>query len=250
MVADDLKIEEAYIDVLRTQLLKVLNANPGNPRMSLKEINKQIAAIIEQGVHNEGVIDLFEDRTVEVSLFDESFLAEVAQMKQKNLAVELLRKLIDDQVKAYRKKSVVKAGKFSEMLQQSVNAYLNGMLTNAEVIQQLLDMAKEIMEARQEGKALGLDDEELAFYDALTKPQAIKDFYANDELVAITRELTDTLRRNRTIDWQKKDDARARMRRSIKRLLKKHKYPPDEVPEAIETVMQQCELWVDYREGN
>ena len=124
-----------------------------------------------------------------------------------------------------------------------MNAYLNGMLTNAEVIQQLLDMAKEIMEARQEGKALGLDDEELAFYDALTKPQAIKDFYANDELVAITRELTDTLRK-------KKDDARARMRRSIKRLLKKHKYPPDEVPEAIETVMQQCELWVDYGEGN
>ena len=120
----------------------------------------------------------------------------------------------------------------------------------AEFIQQLLDMAKEIMEARQEGKARGLDDEELAFYDALTKPQAIKDFYANDELVAITRELTDTLRRNRTIDWQKKDDARARMRRSIKRLLKKHKYPPDEVPEAIETVMQQCELWVDYGEGN
>ncbi|RSX54025.1 type I deoxyribonuclease HsdR [Bifidobacterium goeldii] len=250
MVADELKIEEAYIDVLRTQMLKVLNVNPGNPRMSLKEINKQIAAIMEQGVHNEGVIDLFEDRTVEVSLFDESFLAEIAQMEQKNLAVELLRKLLDDQVKAYRKKSVVMAGKFSEMLQQSVNAYLNGMLTNAEVIQQLLDMAKEIMAARQEGKTLGLDDEELAFYDALTKPQAIKDFYENDELVAITRELTDTLRKNRTIDWQKKDDARARMRMSIKRLLRKHKYPPDEVPEAIETVMQQCELWVDYEEGN
>ncbi|KAB8287518.1 type I deoxyribonuclease HsdR [Bifidobacterium ramosum] len=250
MVPDDLKLEEAYIDVLRTQLLKVLNTNPGNPRMSLGEVNKRIAAIMEQGVHNEGVIDLFEDRNVEVSLFDESFLAEVAQMKQKNLAVELLHKLIDDQVKAYRKKSVVKAGKFSEMLQQSVNAYLNGMLTNAEVIQQLLDMAKEIMAARQEGKTLGLDDEELAFYDALTKPQAIKDFYDNDELVAITRELTDTLRKNRTIDWQKKEDARARMRRSIKRLLKKHKYPPDEVPDAIDTVMQQCELWADYGEGN
>ncbi|NEG88725.1 type I restriction endonuclease subunit R [Bifidobacterium aerophilum] len=250
MVSDDLKLEEAYIDVLRTQLLKVLNTNPGNPRMSLGEVNKRIAAIMEQGVHNEGVIDLFEDRNVEVSLFDESFLAEVAQMKQKNLAVELLHKLIDDQVKAYRKKSVVKAGKFSEMLQQSVNAYLNGMLTNAEVIQQLLDMAKEIMAARQEGKTLGLDDEELAFYDALTKPQAIKDFYDNDELVAITRELTDTLRKNRTIDWQKKEDARARMRRSIKRLLKKHRYPPDEVPDAIDTVMQQCELWADYGEGN
>lgn len=250
MVSDELKLEEAYIDVLRTQMLKVLNANPGNPRMSLKEINRRIADIMEQGVHNEGVIDLFEDRTVEVSLFDESFLAEVAQMKQKNLAAELLRKLIADQVRAYRRKSVVLADKFSEMLQKSVNAYLNGMLTNAEVIQQLLDMAKEIMAARQEGKTLGLDDEELAFYDALTKPQAIKDFYENDELVAITRELTDTLRKNRTIDWQKKEDARARMRFAIKRLLKRHKYPPDEVPEAIETVMQQCELWVDHGEGN
>ena len=174
----------------------------------------------------------------------------MSQMKQKNLAAELLRKLIADQVRAYRRKSVVLADKFSEMLQKSVNAYLNGMLTNAEVIQQLLDMAKEIMAARQEGKTLGLDDEELAFYDALTKPQAIKDFYENDELVAITRELTDTLRKNRTIDWQKKEDARARMRFAIKRLLKRHKYPPDEVPEAIETVMQQCELWVDHGEGN
>lgn len=249
-VPDSMRMEEAYIDVLRTQVLKVINANPDNPRLTLNEVNRRIAAIVGQGVHNEGVINLFEDRDVEVSLFDESFLAEVAQMKQKNLAFELLRKLIDDQVKAYRKQSVVKAGKFSEMLQGSVNAYLNGMLTNAEVIEQLLDMAKQIMATREEGERLGLDQEELAFYDALTKPQAIRDFYENDELVAITRELTDTLRRNRTIDWQKKEDARARMRRSIKRLLKKYKYPPDEVPDAITTVMRQCELWADYGEGN
>lgn len=248
-VADDLRLEAAYMDVLRAQVLKTIITTPADPRVSLAQVNKRISAIIEQGVHNEGVLNLFENDKVEVSLFDESFLDEVAHMKQKNLAYEMLKRLVEDQVRSYQKKSVVKAQKFSAMLQGSVNAYLNGMLTNAEVIDELVRMAHEMMTERDEGKDLGLDDEELAFYDALTKPQAIRDFYENDELVAITRELTETLRENRTIDWQKKEDARARMRMSVRRLLRKHKYPPDDIPDALETVMRQCELWADYSEG-
>jgi len=123
--------------------------------------------------------------------------------------------------------------------------YLNGMLTNEEVIAEMMKLAKEIQKVGEEGKELGLTADELAFYDALTKPQAIKDFYKNEELIAITKELTDTLRRNKTVDWQKKDSARARMRMMIKKLLKTHKYPPDDQPEAIDAVMTQCELWVD-----
>ena len=130
-------------------------------------------------------------------------------------------------------------------MQRSINAYLNGMLTNEEVIEEMLNLAKQIAAAKKEGDQLGLTADELAFYDALTKPQAIKDFYENEELIAITKELADTLRRNKTIDWQKRESARAKMRMLIKKLLKKHKYPPEGMEDAVQTVMIQCELWTD-----
>lgn len=130
-------------------------------------------------------------------------------------------------------------------MQRSLNAYLNGMLTNEEVIEEMLKLAKQIATAQKEGEELGLTADELAFYDALTKPQAIKDFYENEELIAITKELADTLRKNKTIDFQKRESARARMRMLIKRLLKKHKYPPEGMDDAVQTVMTQCELWAD-----
>ncbi len=166
-------------------------------------------------------------------------------MKEKNLAVELLKKLIADQVSIYRKTNIVKSEKFSEIMQKSLNAYLNGMLTNEEVIEEMLNLAKQITIAQKEGEKLGLTSDELAFYDALTKPQAIKDFYENEELIAITKELTETLRKNKTIDWQKRESARARMRMLIKKLLKKHKYPPEGMEDAVQTVISQCELWTD-----
>ena len=172
-------------------------------------------------------------------------LEEVANMKEKNLAVELLKKLISEQVSVYRRTNIVKSEKFSEIIQSAMNRYLNGMLTNEEVIQELLKLAKDIAAAAAEGEKLGLTADELAFYDALTKPQAIKDFYEHDELIAITKELTDLLRKNQTIDWQKKESARAGMRRLVKRLLKKHKYPPEGMDDAVQTVMSQCEMWTD-----
>lgn len=142
---------------------------------------------------------------------------------------------------------MVKAQKFSEMLQNTLNSYLNGMLTNAQVIEELLQMARDIMKDRDDAQKLGLNDEEMAFYDAITKPQAVKDFYNNDQLVAIARELTETMQRSATIDWQKKESARAGMRRAIKRLLRKYKYPPEGVDDAMDTVMKQCELWADTK---
>ena len=156
-----------------------------------------------------------------------------------------MKKLIAEQVSVYRRTNIVKSEKFSEIMQRSINAYLNGMLTNEEVIEEMLKLAKQIAAAQKEGDQLGLTADELAFYDALTKPQAIKDFYENDELIAITKELADTLRRNKTIDWQKRESARAKMRMLIKKLLKKHKYPPEGMEDAVQTVMTQCELWTD-----
>ena len=166
-------------------------------------------------------------------------------MKEKNLAVEMLKKLIDEQVKVYKRTNLVKSEAFSELIQQTLNRYLNGMLTNEEVIQELLKLAKEMLHASEEGNKLGLTDEELAFYDALTKPEAVKDFYSNEDLVALTKELTETLRKNKTIDWQKKESARAKMRMIGKKLLKKYKYPPEGQEDALKTIISQCEMWTD-----
>lgn len=227
-------------------MLVRLNMGGQGKKFSLKEINDRINELLKHTIQSEGVINLFSDVQSEFSLFDPKFLEEVANMKEKNLAVELLKKLIAEQVSVYRRTNVVKSEKFSEVIQSTMNRYLNGMLTNEEVIEELLRLAKEIAQANSEGEKLGLNPEELAFYDALTKPQAIKDFYQNEELIAITKELTDMLRKNRTIDWQKKESARAGMRRLVKRLLKKHKYPPEGMEDAVQTVMSQCEMWTDY----
>lgn len=156
-----------------------------------------------------------------------------------------MKKLIAEQIQIYKRTNVVKSEKFSEIIQGVMNRYLNGMLTNEEVIEELLKIAQQIRDAHEAGNELDLSEEELAFYDALTKPQAIKDFYENDELIAITKELTETLRKNQSIDWQKRDSARAKMRMMIKRLLKKHKYPPEGMDDAVATVILQCELWTD-----
>lgn len=248
MVSEEDQHEAAFIQVLRVQVMRILGkGGSGGGGMSYEEFNRRVAAILEQTVQSDGVINLFEKGDAEISLFDEGFLDEIAKMKGKNVAFETLKRLIKEQVREYKKTSVVKSEKFSEMLQRALNGYLNGMLTNAEVIEELLRMAREMMAEREEGERLGLTKEELAFYDALTKPQAVKDFYDNDQLVAMTHELTDALRKNATIDWQEKKSARAAMRRAIKHLLRKYKYPPDGQREALDTVMAQCETWADNR---
>lgn len=240
----DSRFEAAFFESVRVLVLRLTNAGVGK-KISLPEMNARINELLKQSIKSDGVINLFSDIKEEFSLFDPKFLEEVANMKEKNLAVELLKKLIAEQVSVYRRTNVVKSEKFSEIMQQTLNAYLNGMLTNEEVIEEMLKLAKQIAAAKNEGNELGLSSEELAFYDALTKPQAIKDFYENDELIAITKELTDTLRKNKTIDWQKRESARAKMRMMIKKLLKKHKYPPEGMDDAVQTVMAQCELWTD-----
>ena len=249
MVDETIRFEAAYFEAVRTMIVRLTTGGTGK-KFTLPEVNQRINELLKQSIKSEGVINLFSDVGTEFSLFDPKFLEEVANMKEKNLAVELLKKLIAEQVSIYRRTNVVKSEKFSEIIQGAMNRYLNGMLTNEEVIQELLKLAKDIAAAGAEGKKLGLNAEELAFYDALTKPQAIKDFYEHDELISLTKELTDILRQNRTIDWQKKESARAGMRRLVKRLLKKHKYPPEGMEDAVQTVMSQCEMWTDYSSSN
>ena len=234
--------ESAYFEAVRSILVRF---SDGRGRLSLREINAQINELLKQSIKSDGVINLFSDVQKEFSLFDTEFLLEISKMKERNLAVEMLKKLLADQIRFYQRTNLVKSEKFSEILQRSVNAYLNGMLTNEEVIAELMKLATDIKTAHEEGEELGLSSEELAFYDALTKPEAVKDFYVNDELIAITKKLTDLLQKNRSIDWQKKESARAEMRRLVKRLLKEHGYPPEGLEYAVETVIAQCEKWTD-----
>ena len=244
MVKEHMRLEAAFFESVRVLVIRILY-NPSGKKFSLKEINDRINELLKQSVKSDGVINLFSDVGEKVNLFDPTFLENISKMKEKNLAVEMLKKLIDEQVKVYKRTNLVKSEAFSELIQQTLNRYLNGMLTNEEVIQELLNLAKEMLHASEEGNKLGLTDEELAFYDALTKPEAVKDFYSNEDLVALTKELTETLRKNKTIDWQKKESARAKMRMIVKKLLKKYKYPPEGQEDALKTVISQCELWTD-----
>lgn len=236
------RILAAFFESVRVLLNRLLNTGI-DKKISLPEMNARINELLKQSIKSDGVINLFSDIKEEFSLFDPKFLDEISKMKEKNLAVEILKKLLAEQVSCYKRTNFVKSEKFSELIQAAMNKYINGLITNAEVIEELLKIAKQIKEGSQ---PIGdLNDEEIAFYDALTKPQAVKDFYKNEELINMTKELTDSLRRNKTIDWQKKESARANMRRIIKRLLKKYDYPPEEAQDALQTVMTQCELWTD-----
>lgn len=231
----------AFFETVRTLLSRMT----GKGKVTKKEINARISELLKQSVKSEGVINLFSDVKAEFSLFDTAFLDEISKMKEKNIAVELLKKLLAEKVALYQKTNIVQSEKFSDLLNRSLSNYLKGLLTNEEVIQELLQLAKDIASADSAANELGLTPEEKSFYDALTKPQAVHDFYSNEELVAMTKELTDSLRKNRTIDWQKKESARAGMRRMIKHLLKKYHYPPEEAANALETVIKQCEQWTD-----
>lgn len=231
----------AFFETVRTLLSRMT----GKGKVTKNEINARISELLKQSVRSEGVINLFSDVKAEFSLFDTAFLDEISKMKEKNIAVELLKKLLAEKVAVYQKTNIVQSEKFSDLLNRSLSNYLKGLLTNEEVIQELLQLAKDIASADSAANELGLTPEEKSFYDALTKPQAVHDFYSNEELVAMTKELTDSLRKNRTIDWQKKESARAGMRRMIKHLLKKYHYPPEEAANALETVIRQCEQWTD-----
>lgn len=250
MVNKENQAEKDFFDVVRSIVLKVTiggGGSGGGKLLSLKEINDQINELLKASIQSEGVINLFDSHDIgeSFSLFDPNILEEIAKMKEKNIVVEILKRLMAEQIAIYKKTNVVQATVFSEKIALLMNTYYNGLITNEEVIKELLKAAEEIKKLKDEGKELGLTEEEMAFYDALTRPTAIKDFYTNEQLIEMTRELTELLRKNRTIDWQKKETARAGMRKMVKRLLKKYKYPPEQYEDAIETVMSQCEMWAD-----
>lgn len=239
------KTEVCYMDALRVMMLKLSQKG----KISRHEINERIGDLLRQSVKTDGVINLFGDRQIEFSLFDEAFLQEVKNMKERNLAVELLTKLLKERIRQQKKTNITQSDLFSDMLSRSLSNYLKGLLTNEEVIQELLKMAQQMKHAEDEGNDLGVTSEEKASYDALSTPEGVRQAYSDEEFVALTKELTEVLHTNRTIDWNRKESARAKMRVLVKRLLKKYKYPPEGAKKALETVMRQCDHWADDDEN-
>lgn len=234
------KREVGFMDAVRTLLIRYTQKG----KISKKEINERISTLLEQSIQSDGVINLFTDER-EFSLFDESFIEEIRNMKEKNIAVQLLEKLLKERIRNYERTNVVQSQKFSDLMNQALSNYIKGMLTNEEVIEELLKMAQKIKQDEEEGNELGLSNEEKAFYDALSSPEGIKEAYSSEQFKALTIALTEQLRKNRTIDWNKKDSARASMRRIIKRLLREYHYPPEGYEQALSTVMKQCEKWAE-----
>ena len=239
LLTDHDKLEVTFMDAVRVMLQRL---DAKGTSITKHDINERIARLLEQSLQSQGVEVL---TNVKFSLFNDGFLAEIKKMKERNLALKLLEGLIKEKLRKFERTNVVQSLKFSEMMNNALSNYLKGMLTNEEVIAELLRMADEIKRAEHEGDELGLTIEEKAFYDALSSPEGVKDAYSSEEFVKLTKELTEQLRKNRTIDWNHKDSARAKMRVMVKRLLKKYKYPPEGQEQALNTVMAQCNKWAD-----
>ena len=205
----------------------------------------RVNQLLEKSIISEEVIDVFDAlglKRPEVSILSEEFLEEVKAMKEKNLAAEMLKKLLEGNLKAMERTNLVKSEKFSEKLKKTLNKYRNQAITNAEVIEELIKMAHDLRNMKTREEELGLTKDEIAFYDALTDDEAVKEFMTDETLKIIAHELTNAIRRNISIDWSIKKSAQAGMRKIIKRLLKRYDYPPDKAKKALETVLRQAEL--------
>ncbi|CEE00298.1 type I site-specific deoxyribonuclease [Caldibacillus thermoamylovorans] len=241
-------LEVSYFKAVKASLAKLGERKV--QKNSKKEIETRVNQMLQRSILSEDVIDVFDalglERPENVSLLSEEFLQEVRGLKYKNLAVEMLKKLLEGNLKVMEKRNLVKSEKFSEKLKKAINKYRNQAITNAEVIEELIKMAKEFKKAREEEKDLGLNEDEIAFYDALTADNIVKQFMDDETLKKIAQELTNAIKQNITIDWSVRKSAQAGMRRIIKRLLKKYDYPPKQAKTALEIVMKQAELMAGH----
>ena len=238
-----------FFQAVKAALAKSTGAGQKSP----EELDHAIRQIVSKAVSSDEVVDVFAAaglKNPDISVLSDEFLAEVQGMEHKNLAVEVLQKLFNNEIKAKSKKHLVKSRSFSEMLEQSVRRYQNRAIEAAQVIEELIELAKEMRAAHARGEELGLSDDEVAFYDALEVNDSAVQVLGDDTLRDIARELVQTIRRNVTIDWTVKESVRAKMRVMVKRILRKHGYPPDKQEAATKTVLEQAELLSDLWVGD
>lgn len=236
-----LRDDVSFFQGVRAVLAKRL---PGD-RKTGEELDHAVRQIVSRAVASEGVIDIFSAaglKKPDISILSEDFLAEVRGMPHRNLAVELLHKLLSGEIRKRRQKNVVLGRSFAELLEQSIRRYQNRAIEAAAVIEELIGLAREMREAEARGESLGLTDDELAFYDALeTNDSAVK-VLGDANLRVIARELVKSVRANVTIDWTMRENVRAKIRVTVKRILKKHGYPPDKQEKATQRVLEQAEV--------
>lgn len=235
------KKEIEFFKCVKAGLCKVA----GKGKVTANEVNARILKMLEQAIEQDGVVNIFEQsgqKNPEISILSEEYMEQVRRMKHKNIAAEMLRNLLEDNIRVFARTGVVKAQLFSEKMQSVLKRYNNRMITSAEVIEELLNLSKEMADAYKAGEEKGLTHEELAFYDALVADPEVLRNMEEPILVEMAHELTELIRRSRTVDWDKKQSARAYMRTQVKHLLRKYKYPPEKAQCAIETVIKQAEL--------
>ena len=235
------KMEVEYFKGVKVGINKIA----GNGKLTTTEVNAKISNIIEQAIQQEGIIDLFEKANMsnpEIAILSEEYMANIRNMKHKNIAANILKRLLSGNIKMFQRTNVVKAELFSEKLQRLMKMYNNRLIDSAEVIEQLMILSKEMVEVAQEGEGKGLNEDEYAFYTALVKNPIVLKEMKDEVLIQLAHELTETVRKSRTVDWDKKESARAYMRKVVKRLLRKYEYPPKEADEAVATVIKQAEL--------
>ena len=222
-----------------------LSKRTGTDAKSDEELDHAVRQIVSRAVASDGVVDIFAAaglKKPDVSILSEEFLGEVRGMRRRNLAVELLERLLKGELATRRRKNVVEARSFAEMLEQTIRRYQNRAVEAAQVIEELIGLAREMREANARGDQLGLSDDELAFYDALGVNDSAVQVLGDETLRGIARELIETVRRNVTIDWTLRENVRAKLRVLVKRILRKHGYPPDKQESATRTVLEQAEV--------
>lgn len=244
--AQELNDEIAFFKAVKAGLVKLLQpSKEGKTHKTPAEVEAEINQLVSQSVVTQDVIDIYQTLGLEqpdLSILSDDFLKDVEGLKQKNVAVELLNRLLKGQVKSLMKTNATVSKRFSEMLGNSINQYNSRSIEASKVIEELIQLAKDIKQEQQRGSELGLNSDEIAFYDALASHETAKEAMGDKELRAIAHELTKTVKENMGVDWSKRDSAKAKMRVAVRRLLKKYGYPPDLQKMAVEQVVEQAEL--------
>jgi type I restriction enzyme R subunit len=243
----DIRDDLAFFQAIRARIVKLDDSGVKN--RTNEEIETTIRQIINDAIISHEVVDVFDAAGIkkpDISILSDSFLAEMQSMQRKNLALELLKRLLNDEIKIRSQSNTTQGRKFSQMLGDAIKRYQSGLIDSATVIQELIELAQKIRDEEARGAKLGLRDDELAFYDALAANNGAQVLMGDEVLKAIARELVDSVRRNTTIDWQLKESVQARLRVLVKRILRKYKYPPDdpvtgEYRESVTRVLEQAE---------
>jgi type I restriction enzyme R subunit len=241
----DIRDEVGLFQAIKTRIVKVTQSGKGRTD---EEIETAIKQILSDAVVADEVIDIFDAAGIkkpDISILSDEFLAEVKGMTHKNLALELLKKLLNDEIKTRQKVNLVQSKKFSEMLDKAMKSYQNNLITSAQIIEEMIRLAKDIKEADRKGEEMGLDFREYAFYTALEVNDSSVAVLGDEILRHIARELVDTVKKNTSIDWTVRENVQARMRIAVKKILRKHGYPPDMELKATETVLEQAKLLAD-----